>query len=691
MTKLSSATYITLTGSNAAVSFTPVMSAFESGEPAVASQYTESAWFRYQPTEDGIISLSGPTVDGQIVNLITVYSGPWITVNGHYAVGPVNGYGDLVLRGQGGSFPLAFGPDGSGVNFPSGSQIYIQVANAPQNNPTGVKRLDIASGPASTVDPSIPPPATHTLHNNAAGGTDGTTVTVENSGGASGDPWSVVESNTLGMPKFSVLDNADLRYQFGTLAGGGTNAQVRWSFPLTASGRVMSRANYFIPSPGPQYTSAGVVYELCGMPGLINVIMSDRWGTEQSNVHPTPTGLFVYHQSVGLIAHAESGVPLDTWFRLEYDADFRLGTFAIAIFPDTTSTEPVWAWSGPYAWGWDWAQYGNTVAVTFGGATYGDTLFFDDVTVSDGTIAAPVAVVTNDLYANAFTVAIPQATVDYMTSLGTFESVAEDIHEFGFETNECTIPGYPHTAWWKYTPSIAGPVTIVADATVPLIATQVFVGGKAMGNLIQARLHEPLAFQAAGGTTYRIQVSSEGTIADVVLKVTGPATDIPVVPPWTLPPGTELPTDLFNPDAPQVVPPAVDPNTTSTASLLQLVRDFSSKVGRAVRVTGIRSIAMVDPQEPNQLQVVTPDALYAANTTEWKSDQAALSIISGLVALSASAVLRNDDASILVSGWQLPGALPMRGTGGWAPTKQVSMSFSPQGFECSIDLQPPRA
>lgn len=149
-------------------------------------------------------------------------------------------------------------------------------------------------------------------------------------------------------------------------------------------------------------------------------------------------------------------------------------------------------------------------------------------------------------------------------------------------------------------------------------------------------------------------------------------------------PGVLVPSsDVLSPGA--GTPGAVTrtPSTPGSATILALVREFSAQVRRAIRITGPTHIAMVDPAASNSLLATSADTLYSVAGTAKAASTQALAVLHGTVTTTASASLKTNDVALLLSGWQLPDRLPVRGIGN-RPVKSVQMTFTPHTFTADV-------
>jgi hypothetical protein len=161
-------------------------------------------------------------------------------------------------------------------------------------------------------------------------------------------------------------------------------------------------------------------------------------------------------------------------------------------------------------------------------------------------------------------------------------------------------------------------------------------------------------------------------------KYTPPPPDV-----WT-DPGI-LPTDPFDPG---VIQPTLD---TGEDTLLNLVRIFSSRVKRAVRITGPTTIEMVDPAVPLPPGWTAADgnSLYHAASTANTATDVVLATNAGAVTVTGAADLVADDVRLVRSRWRIPDRLPVYGGLPPAPVQHVTLTFTPQGFRASVDFQFP--
>lgn len=148
----------------------------------------------------------------------------------------------------------------------------------------------------------------------------------------------------------------------------------------------------------------------------------------------------------------------------------------------------------------------------------------------------------------------------------------------------------------------------------------------------------------------------------------------------------ELDLEVYDPFDPDADAPAVPEPECS--SVLDLIREFSGLVRRAVRITGPSSISMVDPNAPLPAGYTADDAagMYHQTQQQLSAGTVVLSLLAGKLGLALSADLVSDDARILTSGWRIPDRLPVYTI---APTavQRVNYQFTPRGFQASLEFR----
>ncbi len=161
--------------------------------------------------------------------------------------------------------------------------------------------------------------------------------------------------------------------------------------------------------------------------------------------------------------------------------------------------------------------------------------------------------------------------------------------------------------------------------------------------------------------------------------------------------------DNFVPYIPQVIP--VD-NTKTTATLYSLIQAFFGKVKRSGRIIAVdtvpdqsrplvlpyATVEMVNRAAKNQMQILDPADIYTSAEDTYTLGQYKVSLLSADQVRTCKASFKNNDVSILVSGWQLPDALPMptinSQTPALKPVQSVQYTFTPESFTGSVVFYP---
>lgn len=141
--------------------------------------------------------------------------------------------------------------------------------------------------------------------------------------------------------------------------------------------------------------------------------------------------------------------------------------------------------------------------------------------------------------------------------------------------------------------------------------------------------------------------------------------------------------DPFNPNAVAPAKPG-----TGCATLLDLIREFSGQVRRAVRITGPASIGMVDPNEPLPAGFTAADGtgMYSQASQQLTADDVSLSALKGRLTLSMGASVVVNDMRVVDSGWRIPDRLPVYGLDP-AAVQRVSYTFTPREFRGTVEFR----
>jgi hypothetical protein len=280
--------------------------------------------------------------------------------------------------------------------------------------------------------------------------------------------------------------------------------------------------------------------------------------------------------------------------------------------------------------------------------------------------------------------------------------------------------GMVASAWWRYVPQSDTPFAVTAYfkpagydgflaayrmgdlGALSLIGLQTYGNPCTVGDSADAG--ETIYFQLAMGDSlgepfmddlgqrYRIEVTGGKTVLQVPVDNPDPDPNPPPLDdqPWAS--DTDPEPDHFTPGA--MMPadnPAAKPGgsvgDTGSATLLELVRAFSSAVRRAVRITGPTTIEMVDPAEPLPVSFTSGDAgaMYTTTARSASAEEKTLSVRAGDVKVEATANVKSGDVRVVRSTWRIPDRLPVYGLPS-AKVKRIAYTFSPDGFESSVEF-----
>lgn len=215
----------------------------------------------------------------------------------------------------------------------------------------------------------------------------------------------------------------------------------------------------------------------------------------------------------------------------------------------------------------------------------------------------------------------------------------------------------------------------------------------------------PLTFTASltnNGMRYRAKFTSVlgeaiSDVATLTVTTANPNNPDPIPPPPpdpTPPLGSSTPyPDPFKPGA--TVPPST-PGTsgdTGSATILDLIRQFSAQVRRPVRLTGPNSIQMVNVNAPLPSGWSQTDAASLYSSSQWSgaASQKVLTLRAGDLTINASGRMVTDDVRLVASTWRLPDPLPVYGLGRAAPVQRVQLTFSPTHFQAEVEFALPAA
>lgn len=194
-----------------------------------------------------------------------------------------------------------------------------------------------------------------TITNNADGGSDGTTVTAGNSGGASGTAYDSV----VGTPTITFDNDHASSGSLAYKVTGGTGAQqMVWSTALGTVGQLWGR--FYIWSSGAPSTNIGIVRFTVG-------------GSQTARLRYETTGqLMLSDAGNGPEVTTTSAIPTGQWVRVEFQITFTpaTGTCDLRYYSDAeseTATESLSSSSLNAALNCDTVQIGchNTVTLTY--------------------------------------------------------------------------------------------------------------------------------------------------------------------------------------------------------------------------------------------------------------------------------------------------------------------------------------
>ncbi len=241
--------------------------------------------------------------------------------------------------------------------------------------------------PAATAVIDVPEP----LHaypvivwrNTAEGGTDGAQVTVGNSGGVSGDPFTAVQGTVT---VATVGDTLAYQYDAGTNPG---TLSTNWETDPTGSPLFGGRVEF-----------------------RVSTYPMTLWTTNNLRMHVAATGyLTLTNDATGYKVVELSAVGINTWRRVEWSLNFGTGAFKVWYYTDRTSTSPFGNANGG-AGPWLDGTFGEFTGIHLGpqtasaGVLHLDNIEANNTATMPGPYVAPPA---------AITLAAPAATAEVNT------------------------------------------------------------------------------------------------------------------------------------------------------------------------------------------------------------------------------------------------------------------------------------
>jgi len=377
------------------------------------------------------------------------------------------------------------------------------------------------------------------FENTAQGGSQGTTPTVGNTGGDSGDAFYSVGIDSPCVCTFDDTHGAYAYKAVHSVSGGAVS--LTFSFgeeKLTCNGRV----ELYMPA----YTAEGV--------DILTVALVFRWGSGTIRFNLDHDGMLsVTEQGVGTICAFTTALPLNQWCRLEYTFNHTAGTYAVSIFDTAQGTSPSQALSGSHTFstgGFFSGAAGVDAAVEDITVWY-DNLYYGDGTTLPGrwmpTLNVPPAaaevtgpglpdpIPNNNLFALKTVVGIPAGD--------TYTSDETSNLTYDLEVGEDDSYGY-RSAWWTYTPYVSGTATFDTQQTVDtgdgVDTVLVVFTGSSLGTLVYVADDDEsgtpehtsiLSTAVTGGVTYQIAVYAyyPDEVMGYVLHIDGPTTESAVV------------------------------------------------------------------------------------------------------------------------------------------------------------------
>jgi RHS repeat-associated protein len=228
----------------------------------------------------------------------------------------------------------------------------------------------VGTGSASSASGSVTP-AVGNLANSAEGGTNGTTVTVANSGGASGDPFSVVTRGTGAALTFATAAAEHGSLGYSLTATSGTTTAVTWNGYNATSAAVR-----FYYNPGSTLPSTTV--------RLLDVRNST--GTAARVLMTSSNQLIVQNAAGTTLKTFPTTLSANTWYRIELGVSISAtaATVNAAYYPGDSTTPVDTAYSTSSAN----TGTANITTISIGDTTSGTwagTAYFDDLAAQPAT------------------------------------------------------------------------------------------------------------------------------------------------------------------------------------------------------------------------------------------------------------------------------------------------------------------
>lgn len=306
------------------------------------------------------------------------------------------------------------------------------------------------------------------------------------------------------------------------------------------------------------------------------------------------------------------------------------------------------------------------------GDTYGSLTWWSYLPLSSGTLT--IDFVTNSVAAGGGNVAYhgyssleAGSTLETLTATGGGAIHAGEPYSLSVSAN---------TQYYILTYDY-GPADMVGVFTGPASS-----GTASYWSDISGATSSPLTFTAAladDQSKYRaVWTSSRGTATSAVATLTiGDLAD-PSYDPGSL--------DNWH-DAPIPTTDAGADTSSGTATVLELVRQFSAETRQCVRIVDDHTIEIVNLGDPVPLGMSSSDApdMYHSVTRTAQAGDKTLSLEEENLVLSATATIQDNDVRILMSDWKLPNALPVYGLS-HAAVSRITHNFAPDGYTATADF-----
>jgi hypothetical protein len=310
-----------------------------------------------------------PTVPGAPTNVTATAGDTTATVSW---TAPVSNGGSPIT-----SYTVVASPDDGTVTFTGATAASVTGLTDGQqytftvvaNNAQGPSN---PSTPSNPVTPSVPvtPPG---MSNTAEGGAAGAAVTVANSGGASGNPFTFVDKGSGASIVYATAAAAHGTLGYAVHGSSGTSTFMGWNgFSAT------SMAIRFYFNPGPTLPSK-----------VIRIAdIRNSTATAARVEYSASNQLFIQNTAGKTLTTFPHALQANTWYRIELTISVSSSSATInAAYYPADSTTPV---DPPYSTNTGNTGTANITQVSFGSpasATWTGTSYFDDLAADPGSTA----------------------------------------------------------------------------------------------------------------------------------------------------------------------------------------------------------------------------------------------------------------------------------------------------------------